>query len=234
MAAADDGSATRKAMTFRRVQRSQQGLPLLAVFCARQMQVLDLVACRSCEHGHGLSIDKHGPDIFQRCSWVRPAFSTSEPGGRAVPIASLMSTPAITVSEHADLRTVAALFIGQTIGALPVVDAGGRPAGVVTKSDVLRAYYEHEELPPAADTANAARASKVERTHPASVREVMSHVVFTLHPEADVTRAAAIMAHEGVHHVVVTGQDGRAIGIVSALDVMNWLARASGYVIAKS
>lgn len=234
MSGAENGSATRKPMTFRRVQRSEQGGPLLTVFCARNMQVLDLVECRSCEHGHGLSIDKYGPDIFQRCSWVRPELSASEPVGRAVPIAALMTAPAITVSELADLRTVAALFIGHVIGALPVVDASGRPVGIVTKSDVLRAYYEHDERPAGPDAANAQRAGTIERSNTPGVREVMSHVVFSLHPEADVTRAAAIMAHEGVHHVVVTAQDGRAIGIVSALDVMNWLARASGYVIAKS
>jgi CBS domain-containing protein len=144
-----------------------------------------------------------------------------------------MIAPAVTISEDTDLRTVAALFIGHAIGALPVVDALGRAVGIVTKGDVLRAYYEHEEQA-GPSVAPGARAGNVVPAHAPSVRAVMSHVVFALQPESDVTRAAAIMAHEGVHHVVVVNPDGTALGIVSALDVLAWLARASGYVLAKS
>jgi CBS domain-containing protein len=234
MAATHDGGAARKPLTFRRVQRSrQQGQSLLTVFCSRQMQVRDLSECRTCEHGHGLSIDRNGPDMFQRCSWGDGSqWSANDVGSSVSPLSAIMSAPAITVSEHADLRTVAALFVGLTIGALPVVDARGRAVGIVSKGDVLRAYYEHDEEP-AAESASRERAGTIEPARVPGVREVMSHVVFALHPDADVRRAAAIMAHESVHHIVVASSDGTAVGIVSALDVMAWLARASGYVLAK-
>jgi CBS domain-containing protein len=54
----------------------------------------------------------------------------------------------------------------------------------------------------------------------------MSPLVFTLHPEDDVADAAALMAYEGVHHVVVSLGDDRPLGIVSSLDVLRWLAQS--------
>jgi CBS domain-containing protein len=236
MASPPNDRVARQPLSFHRVQRSRmKGQSLLTVFCSRAMEVIDLRECRTCEHGRGLSIDRDGPDIFQRCAWTRSSQwpPASAAGATVAAVSTIMTAPAVTISERADLRMVAALFIGHMIGALPVVDASGKAVGIVTKGDVLRAYYEHEEQS-AQEVAPEAQACNVVRTQAPSVREVMSHVVFALQPEADVTRAAAIMAHEGVHHVVVVNPDGTALGIVSALDVMAWLARASGYVIAKS
>jgi CBS domain-containing protein len=62
----------------------------------------------------------------------------------------------------------------------------------------------------------------------------MSHLVYTLDARADIARAAALMAYEHVHQIVITHEDGRPLGLVSALDILGWIARASGYVIAPS
>jgi CBS domain-containing protein len=97
-----------------------------------------------------------------------------------------------------------------------VVDATGRTIGVVSKGDILRAL-DHEGAMPQVELARA--------------RQVMSHVVFALHSEADISRAAALMAYEGVHHIVVTDAEGRPAGIVSALDILRWFARDYGYVM---
>jgi CBS domain-containing protein len=48
-----------------------------------------------------------------------------------------------------------------------------------------------------------------------------------------ISRVAALMAYERVHHVVVVDAEQRVIGIVSALDIARWVAHADGYVVPK-
>ena len=110
-------------------------------------------------------------------------------------------------------------LIENAISAAPVVDAEGRAIGIVSKTDLLRHYYDREDVVigmPAPET---------------RARAIMNHAVFTLHEDADLSRAAALMAYEGVHHAVVIGVDGRARGIVSSLDILRWFARGHGYVM---
>jgi CBS domain-containing protein len=62
-------------------------------------------------------------------------------------------------------------------------------------------------------------------------RDVMMPLVFSLAETATVGQAAALMAAEGIHRVVVTARDGSLLGIVSSLDVMRWLAEREGWLI---
>lgn len=55
-----------------------------------------------------------------------------------LPISTVMSTPAESVGEDAPLVEVAHRLAHESIGALPVVDAGGRVVGIVSYVDVVR------------------------------------------------------------------------------------------------
>jgi CBS domain-containing protein len=46
---------------------------------------------------------------------------------------------------------------------------------------------------------------------------------------APITMAAALMSIEGVHRVPVVAPSGAVVGIVSALDILRFLAEADGY-----
>ena len=48
--------------------------------------------------------------------------------------------------------------------------------------------------------------------------------VFSIREDARVSDAAAEMAKRGVHRVPVIARDGAVVGMVSALDVMRWMA----------
>ena len=54
-------------------------------------------------------------------------------------VADVMTRAVITVDRDRDAREAARIMVTHKIGALPVVD-GGRPIGIVTESDFLRAY----------------------------------------------------------------------------------------------
>ena len=194
----------------------------MAVLCPRRMQVLEVVECRRCDHSRGLSLDPAGRELFLRCDWQRGKEDDAVfvAAGRDV-VATIMSAPPTCLAESADASAALGLLLERDLGAVPVVDGDGRAVGIVTKNDLLGWQDERGD---ATDVETAGLRAP-------GVRELMSHVVFEVHAEAEISRAAALMAYEGVHHVVVTSAEGRAVGIVSALDVMGWLARACGYVV---
>lgn len=53
-------------------------------------------------------------------------------------VADVMTSPAITVHERADLADVVALMTSASLKSLPVVDEEGRVIGMVSRSDVVR------------------------------------------------------------------------------------------------
>ena len=54
----------------------------------------------------------------------------------------------------------------------------------------------------------------------------MTPSVFSIREDARVADASAEMARRGVHRVPVIARDGAVVGMVSALDVMRWMAGA--------
>ena len=67
-------------------------------------------------------------------------------------VGKVMTASVITVGPDRDARDAAQLMLDHRIGALPVVD-GGRPIGIVTETDLLRAFVK------GADTARALRST---------------------------------------------------------------------------
>jgi CBS domain-containing protein len=213
----------RAQIIFRRVHLEHvRGENRLSVLCPRRMQLLDVGECRRCEHCRGLCIDTESRELFLRCA-APQACELASPEPDAL-LSEIASFPALCVPDDSDLEEAIALLDRHGIGAVPVVDAGGIAVGIVGKSELVRCLQalEDDDRPAAGP-----------RTPP-PLRDVMSHVVFTLHAGASVHRAAALMAYEGVHHIVITSADGRAIGILSSLDILGWLARRSGYVLPDS
>lgn len=58
----------------------------------------------------------------------------------AVAAAELMTSPAVTVAAGAEVATAARLMRDRRVKRLPVVDAEGRLAGIVSRVDVLAVY----------------------------------------------------------------------------------------------
>jgi len=56
-------------------------------------------------------------------------------------VASVMTKTLVTVSPRQDTREAALLMLDHKIGALPVVD-GGQLVGIITETDLLRAYVK--------------------------------------------------------------------------------------------
>lgn len=55
-------------------------------------------------------------------------------------IREIMTAPAITAGPEIAIGAISALFKDRRINRLPIVDGGGRPVGIVTRTDLVHAY----------------------------------------------------------------------------------------------
>ena len=56
----------------------------------------------------------------------------------------------------------------------------------------------------------------------------MMPMTIAISAQTTIAHAAALMATEGVHHLLVVDDGGVLIGVVSSMDIMRWLARSEG------
>lgn len=119
------------------------------------------------------------------------------------PISSIMRTKLLTARPDAPVEDVLELLRGKHVGCVPIIDEAGRPLGIVTKLDVLETLGENRK----------------------SAREIMMPFARSLEASATVAEAAEVMSSERIHHVLVVDDDRTLIGLVSALDIADWIAR---------
>jgi len=137
------------------------------------------------------------------------------------PVTAVMASPVLTVDAETPVRELLRLFVAGGIGAAPVVNSGGEPVGVVSKTDVLRAVYDD----PSAATPAVAVEPPLARDSQLRARDLMTPGPLTVPENASVAKAASIMANEHVHRLFVVGPAGTLTGVVSSMDIVSWLAR---------
>ena len=119
-------------------------------------------------------------------------------------IAGILATKGgelITVRPDQPVREALALLARHNIGALIVVDPGGRPAGVLSERDIVR---------------EAARNDSVFGT---PVGEIMTRDVITGLAGDDLAAVAHTMTEKRIRHLPVMDK-GRLLGVVSIGDVL--------------
>lgn len=114
----------------------------------------------------------------------------------------IMSAPAVTMPASASAAEAAAMMVARSVSSIVVCDAAGLALGILTEKDVLRLV--------------AASPRRLDR----SLREAMTSPVHGIEAGALVYRAIARMARRGVRHLPVLDGAGRAIGMVSARDLL--------------
>lgn len=188
-----------------------------AVYCPVDEGSKSFEECASCPGCEGISEDPEGKRTLILCT--RPADDTldhpapaTRSSGVRTPIASILRRETFCVRPDIRITELTSLLTGSAIGCVPVVDAGGRPIGIVSRTDLLR-----EKSGVHGDARTAA--------------DIMTRTPISIPETIPISDAAAIMAFEGVHHLPVLGPLGRCVGVLSSLDVLRWLARHDGYVV---
>ncbi|MGQ0743845.1 MAG: CBS domain-containing protein [Acidimicrobiales bacterium] len=116
-------------------------------------------------------------------------------------IGSLMSRAVLTVEATESFVEAAVLMVERGVGSAVVV-TNGRPTGLITDRDALRAV---------------AREGGYEGL---TVADFVSGRLMTAEPETDMLEAARTMREKGFRHLVVVDDDGDLLGVFSMRDLV--------------
>ena len=120
-----------------------------------------------------------------------------------VPITKIMRTKLLTARPDSPVEEVMDLLKGKHVGCVPILDEAGRALGIITKLDVLETLGENRR----------------------TAREIMMPFARSLEARGTIAEAAEIMSSERIHHVLVIADDRTLIGLVSSLDIADWIAK---------
>ncbi|MFJ4989797.1 CBS domain-containing protein [Streptomyces sp. NPDC088732] len=139
-------------------------------------------------------------------------------------VSDLMTAPAVSVRADAPFKEIAKLLAEHDVTALPVVDDGSRPVGVVSEADLLRKEAGQRDPadlmpPPYASSADRAKAEAV------SAVELMTSPAVTARPEWTVVEAARTMEQHRVKRLPVVDEVGCLVGVLSRSDLLRVFLR---------
>ena len=119
-------------------------------------------------------------------------------------VQDVMTSPAHSCTREVSLADAALAMRDYDCGALPVLDAAGRPVGILTDRDICLAVSRKNRFP---------------ATIP--VREVMTMHPLTCTPASDLADVLGAMAASQVRRLPVVDSDDRLVGILSLSDVVS-------------
>lgn len=155
-------------------------------------------------------------------------------------VSELMADNLVTVSPSMTLKDTDRVLTANSISGAPVID-GGALVGVISQSDIVRVLYAEQvaatevsqflQSPfpiamPALEEIARERSKIADRMVEVTVGEAMTPSPITVGPNDDVATAAQVMVDNQIHRVLVT-DDGKLVGLLSALDVARLVAEGS-------
>lgn len=153
---------------------------------------------------------------------------------RDILAADVMNPDVLTVRERMSIRELANFFLDNGISGAPVVDAKGRPVGVVSLADIAAAASQDSNF--AADGSNPEFYLKdLQQTYSEeeirdfhleregmTVGDVMTPSVYSVDGDARVADVASTMLRSHVHRLLVTNGE-EIVGIISTSDLLGLL-----------
>jgi CBS domain-containing protein len=124
-----------------------------------------------------------------------------------------------TVKESTKLKVAAKIMVEEKIGSIIVVDDENKPIGVVTRTDVLIHFVSSDPVDPNVP-----------------VKRFLKSKLITISPNDQTDLASQLFSENRLHHLVVQDKDGKLVGVVSTLDIIDLqykLNRSFPYIIHK-
>jgi len=121
-------------------------------------------------------------------------------------VCDIMSSPVQTVTAGATLREAQEALAAAHVGGLAVVSESGKLVGLVSAQDCLDPRHSDPDAP---------------------VEDAMTRVLYALRPGDPMMQAVQLMVSEHIHRVLVVGDNGALVGIVTTMDVLRAVATAA-------
>ena len=146
---------------------------------------------------------------------------------RAETAADLMTANPVSVNADAWVSEAVLLLTERGFSAAPVIAEGGRPVGVVSRTDLLVHERERDASPtrPRWDEERSASGFQVKRVDSTQVSDVMTPVVFCVALDDSAEHVIAQLLGLNVHRLFVVDNDGVLVGVISAQDVLRFMRR---------
>ena len=110
-----------------------------------------------------------------------------------------MKTNVVTVTKDTILYEVAKIMTEKNIGSVIVVE-NGKPVGIITERDIVRAIGRGKKLDTRAE-------------------EIMTASLITIKEDSPITGALALMRQFNIRHLPVVNDKGELTGIISIRDI---------------
>ncbi len=130
-------------------------------------------------------------------------------------IGPFVTRSVLTVEEGDSLRDAAVSMMERGVGSA-VVMTDGKPSGIVTDREALRAIAQGKD---------AARAT---------VADFVTGKLTTVQRSLDILEAAHVMRQKGFRHLVVADDDGELLGVFSMRDLVVGLLEDRASLLAEA
>jgi CBS domain-containing protein len=145
----------------------------------------------------------------------------------------VMTAEVTTVTPETPISKFIRIVKKKHYSGLPVVDRSGKPVGLVSQNDVLRALawgegksFQKGKRKAAAALLNSAKAPAPAKFLARPVKDVMTPGLISCAPDTPVADVCATMVERKIHRVVVL-DGGRIAGLISATDLVRALGRVT-------
>lgn len=144
-------------------------------------------------------------------------------------VGSVMTRTVVTARPDTTFKEVAELLADNGISAVPVVDDGGTPIGVVSEADLLvKQEYGGGSRPGSGLFAGRARKAAWRKAFGTTASDVMSKPVIMIDPGAPVSEAAEVLAEANVRRLFVVDRAGELVGVLARRDLLRSYPRDDG------
>jgi len=137
---------------------------------------------------------------------------------RGITAGDLMTRPAVTVAPDETVESAARLMRKNKVKRLPVVDADGHLAGIISRADVLAVFDRSDEEIGREITGEVIHEGMT--TMKTTVEDVMTTQVVAVRSGASFKEMAARLRLSRVSAFPVLDDGGRVIGVVSEADML--------------
>jgi CBS domain-containing protein len=130
----------------------------------------------------------------------------------------------MTVTPATPLKNVADFLVRGRIGVVPVLTPQGRVAGVVAEGDLLRKEQLRRD-PEGRHSMHLPYRIRRDIATAETARELMDRYPATVPAATSVAEAARLMDRHQSRFLLVTGEDGKLLGVVTARDLLRVFLR---------
>ena len=142
-------------------------------------------------------------------------------------VRDVMTANPMTVTPATPLKNVADILVRGRIGVVPVLTPHGRVAGVVAEGNLLRKEQLQRD-PDGRHSLHLPYRTRRDIATAETAGELMDCYPATVPADTSVAEAARLMDRHQCRFLLVTGEDGKLLGVVTAQDLVLVFSRPEG------